>query len=412
MYGFRLIFQFYRDIRSQKLRSFLTIFGITWGTVAIVLLLAFGTGLQRHSIKAMHGMGESIVIVWAQRTTKPYQGLGIGRQVRLREEDADLLRERVEGIKAISPEYIKWGVKLRYGRSVSNTSISGVYPSYEDLRNTIPQPRGRFIDRIDLEGRRRVIFIGNKLKEKLFGEEDAVGRTIYVNGIPFLVIGVMMEKTQSSSYSGMDENRAFMPATTFASTFGYRYLNNLVYGLKDPTLSKEVKRKVYEVLGRKHRFDPGDKEALMMWDTTEIDKFIFYFSLVLNLLLGSSGVFTLMVGGIGVANIMYIVVRERTREIGIKMAVGAKGRHILFQFLLETLFIVSIGGVTGFLISSGIVKAVSLFPVEKYIGTPTISTAVWLSAVLVLGVVGFLAGYFPARRAASLNPVEALAVGH
>ena len=411
MHRFGFFSQFYRDLRTHKLRSFLTLFGITWGTVAVVLLLAFGTGLQRQSLKSMHGMGERIVILFPQRTTKPYQGMGVGRPIRLTDEDAWLLQREIPGMEAVTPEYGRWGVKLKYKDKASNTRISGVYPVYEELRNTFPQRGGRFIDPLDIQMKRRVIFLGNETAKKLFGEDQAVGKTITVNGVPFTVVGVLKKKMQSSSYYGSDSRAGFIPATTFTSMFGHRYVNNILYRPKDTALSKQISKKVYQVLAKRHRFDPEDKDALRMWDTTEFDKFIFYMFLGLNLLLGVGGVFTLVVGGIGVANIMYIVIRERTREIGIKMAIGAKKGHILSQFILETLLIVATGGTIGFIFSLFIVKIASLLPIKQYIGTPVVSPPVAGITILVLGAVGFVAGYFPARRAATLNPVQALVLG-
>ncbi len=411
MRSFGFLSQFYRDLRAQKLRTFLTLLGITWGTVAVVLLLAFGTGLQRQSIKSMHGMGERIVIFWPQRTTKPYQGMGIGRPIRLTDEDAQLLQREIPEMEAVTPEYVRWGVKLKYKDKTSNTRISSAYPVYEDLRNTFPERGGRFIDPLDMQLKRRVIFLGNETKEKLFGEGQAVGKTITLNGVPFTVVGVLKKKTQSSSYYGRDSRSGLIPATTFASMFGHRYVNNILYRPKDAAFAKEISKKVYQVLGKRHRFDPEDKDALRMWDTTEIDRFILYFFLGLNLLLGVSGVFILIVGGIGVANIMYIVIKERTREIGIKMAIGAKRGHILSQFILETLLIVATGGTIGFIFSIFVVKIVSFLPIKEYIGTPAVSAPVAGITILVLGIVGFVAGYFPARRAANLNPVQALVLG-
>ena len=240
MHGFGFLSQFYRDLKAQRLRTFLTILGITWGTVAVVLLLAFGVGLYRQSLKSMHGMGERIVILWPQRTTKPYQGMGVGRPIRLTGEDAQLLEAQIPEMEAAEPEYIRWGVKLKYGAKATNVSVSGAYPGYEALRNTFPLQGGRFINPLDVAQKRRVIFLGNEVKETLFGAEDAVGKTITVNGVPFLVIGVLKKKIQSNAYFGMDSKHGVIPFTTLASMFGQRYLNNLLYRPKAGFTSKEV----------------------------------------------------------------------------------------------------------------------------------------------------------------------------
>jgi putative ABC transport system permease protein len=258
-----------------------------------------------------------------------------------------------------------------------------------------------------VDRRRRVVFIGNKLKTDLFGEDDAIGKTVMIDGIPFLVIGVMQEKAQDSSYGGRDENKLFMPESTFRGLFSQRYLSNFIFQARDAGRVPEVTRRVYEVLGRRHKFDPTDKEAIGMWDTTEGEKFFRVFFGTFRAFLAIIGSFTLLVGGIGVSNIMYVVVEERTREIGIKLAVGAKPRFILGQFLVETLTLTAAGGVLGLLITLGVI---AVFPgaLDEYVGTPEASPVVILTTATLLGIIGTFAGYFPARRAAQLDPVVAL----
>lgn len=399
---------FFRDMRSQKLRTFLTLFGIIWGTSAVVLLLAFGKGLHAQNQKSMHGLGESIVILWGGRTSKPYMGFGRGRWIPLREEDANLLKKEIRGMGAVSPEYSRWSTHMKYKKNAVTQNMVGIYPGFGEMRNIYAEMGGRFINKIDLEKRKRVVFIGNELKEDLFGKDEAIGKYIIIDNVPFLVIGLMREKPQDSSYSGRDKNKAFIPATTFAAMYGYKYLSNIIFKPKDAKQSELVKNQVYKVLGKKYKFDPEDKEALKMWDTTEMEKFLTYFFLAFRVFLVAIGTFTLIVGGIGVSNIMHVVVEERTKEIGIKMSLGAKKGHVLLQFIFETLVITSIGGTIGFLFSWMVVKIFPLFNLEEYMGTPQITLPGALIAVGVLGLVGLISGYFPARRAANLNPVQAL----
>jgi putative ABC transport system permease protein len=400
--------QFLRDMRSQKLRTFLTLFGIIWGTSAVVLLLAFGKGLHAQNQKDMHGLGEKIVILWGGRTSKPYMGFGRGRWIPLREEDADLLKKEIRQMGGVSPEYSQWNTNMKYKKNAVTKNMVGIYPIFGELRNIFPEMGGRFIDKIDLEKRKRVVFIGNQLKEDLFGKDEAVGKYMIIDNIPFLVVGVMEKKKQDSSYSGRDEDKAFIPATTFAAIYGYKYVNDIIFKPQDARESELVKKEVYKVLGKKYKFDPEDKEALMMWDTTEMEKFLTYFFLAFRIFLVVIGTFTLIVGGIGVSNIMHVVVEERTKEIGIKMSLGAKKRHVLSQFIFETLVITFIGGSIGFLFSLFVVKVFPFFKLEEYMGTPQITSTAVLIAVGVLGLVGLISGYFPARRAANLNPVQAL----
>ena len=402
----REVFHYFRQYKS---RTFMTMFGIIWGTMTVILLLAFGVGLKKSMSKNMHGMGDGIAILWPGRTSIPFQGYGRDRNIRFREEDADLLRNEISEIAFISQEYSTWGIPIRVGDKVNKTSVAGVIPEYSPMRNIWPQPGGRWLNDLDLKERKRVSFIGNKLKDLLFGENvDAVGKYIYVGDSPFLVIGVMRKKTQPSSYTTRDRDRVYISASTFASYYGYRYINNIVYKLHDARLAKAVEKRLYDVLGKKYKFDPKDKEALGIWDTTEMDKFIYYFSLGFNIFMGLIGVITLVVGGIGLANIMYVVVQERTREIGIKRAVGAKRRHIMGQFIWEAFIIIGISGALGFMIAAGLVKFISLLPIEDYVGHPDFSFTVAIISISILGIIGFLAGYFPSRKAARLEVVDCL----
>ena len=412
MYYLKLIGQFYQDMRRQKLRTFLTVFGICWGTIAVVLLLAFGVGLEAQSRKSMHGMGTNIVILWGAKTTLPFQGMGVGRQIRFREEDVEFLKRKIPEMELISSEYQKWNVKIRYKRNTRAIVLKGVHSSFGELRNIIPQAGGRFINDLDLQYNRRTIFIGNQLRDGLFGEgSNPVGRVVMLGSVPYTVVGVLKEKIQNSNYSGSDARMGLIPASTFKATYGHRYASNLVYRARDPDLTLAVNEAVYRELGRRFKFDPRDKEALSLWDTTEGDRFIKYFFLGFKAFLAIAGIFTLLVGGIGVANIMYVVVRERRREVGIKMALGATGRTILMQFMVETFLIVALGAGIGFGFSAAVIQ-VFHFPfmteVSTYIGIPTISPGVALGTMLVLGIVGFSAGYAPARRAARMDPVKAL----
>lgn len=408
MHVLMFVTQFLRDMRSQKLRTFLTIFGIIWGTASVVLLLAFGKGLHAQNQRAMYGLGERIVILWGGKTSKPYMGFGRGRWIQLREEDALLLKREIKEIEGISPEYSRWSTTMRYKKNTVTQNMIGIYPIFGQLRNIYPELGGRFINHLDLEDKKRVVFIGDKLKKDLFGADKAIGKYIFIDNVPFLVVGVMKKKSQDSSYSGRDENKAFIPATTFAAMYGYKYVNNMIFKPKDARQVEFVKNQVYKVLGRKYKFNPEDKEALWMWDTTEMEKFLTYFFLAFRAFLAIIGTFTLIVGGIGVSNIMNVVVEERTKEIGIKMSLGAKKRHVLSQFIFETLIITFVGGVIGFMFAFMVVKIFPYFKLEEYMGTPEISFSAALIAVGVLGLVGLISGFFPARRAANLNPVQAL----
>ncbi len=403
---------FARDLRTQKLRTFFALLGITWGTAAVVLLLAFGVGLRRFQSRRMHGMGDGIVVAWPLRTSLSFEGLPKGRPIRMRAEDVLKLASEIPELEAVSPELSLWNQPMIHGSRDTRAYVVGIYPCFGDLRHIYPQSGGRFINEQDIEQRHRVIFIGNGIKEELFGDAEAVGETLFIQGIGFVVIGVLKPKLQDSSYgSGPDERIAYIPASTMTSVFGRDYINNFVYRARDPRQQSFVTQRVYQVLSRICGFDPADTETLLLWDTSETNKLIFYFFLGFNTLLGLCGVFTLLVGGIAVANIMYLLVGQKTNEIGIQIAVGAKRRHILAQFLLQAIVLVAAGGLAGFLISWILTTIMGIVPLPEQIGVPEMSSIVCFVTVVLLGVIGLLAGYFPARRAASLDPVRSLGFG-
>jgi putative ABC transport system permease protein len=399
---------FFADLRQQRLRTTLTVLGITWGTVAVVVLLAFGTGLQRQTRKRFHGLGDRIVIMFGGRTTKSFRGFPEGRYVQLHEDDVTLLRQQVPGIVMMSQEYTNRQTPVRRGTEAANPNITGIVPVYGIMRNIIPQPGGRFIDTLDVQQRRRVAVLGDALKQLLFGDSAAVGRTVFVGDVPFTVVGVMEPKIQNSSYNGRDKDRIFIPASTHVSLFGGRYVNDIIYRTSSAEVSKDVEHRVYEVLGRKYGFDPTDHDALQIWDTVEWEKMFGYLFLAFNAFFALVGSFTLTVGGIGVANIMYIVVRERTREIGIRRSVGATRHSILVQFLAETFVVVGAGAVLGLAISVGLVTLADHMPSNEIVGSPVLSPLVAAITISLLALIGFAAGLFPAKKAASLDPVECL----
>ncbi len=409
VYLFRL---FYRELKSQKKRITLTILALAWGTFSIVILLAFGEGLKRQMIKAMHGLGDGICIVYSGQTSKPYKGLGKGRVIRLQLDDVELLRNRVSGIELISPENDRSRNNMTYDRKSLSERVIGVYPDFEDLRGYHPDENSRFINDLDILKKKRVVFLGTDLKKRLFGEEEAVGKSVLINRIPFLVVGVMLDKMQNSMYNGADVDKAAIPYSAFKTIYGDKYLSRLIYRPEDISQAETVKNEVYGVLSRKYKFDPEDKQALEVWDMVEEEKLMKNIFLGMEIFMGIIGGLTLIVAGVGVANIMYVSAKKRTKEIGIKMALGAKKRHVLLQFISEAFMISFIGGGAGILISFIIVGATGVLPLEgdvaDVLAHPVISFKIMILTAFILSIIGFLAGIFPARKAASAKPVEAL----
>ena len=403
---------FIRDFRKQKKRITLTLVALAWGTVSIMLLLAFGEGLHRQMAVNQRGMGQNIGVMWAGQTTKAFQGMGKGRRIHLYKEDPEFLAKRIPEIKLIGGEYSRWGVTVRYADKVLNEHVAGVEPSWGPMRNFIPQAGGRMIDALDMSERRRVAFIGEDLASRLFDAHQPVGKQILLNSIPFTVVGVMIEKMQMSNYEGMDEDLVVIPATTFKAIFGDPWLDYIVYQPHNPDEMPLIEKKIFEAMAAKYRFDPTDDRALSIWDTVASSEGFNNIMLGIKMFLGIIGCLTLLIAGVGVANIMYVSIKERTREIGIKMAVGARKSFILRQFLIESLLITFLGGLVGMTVSYAATEGFKRMPIESdvldFMGRPTISLEVGIMVVVILGIMGLLSGLFPAMRAASTNPVESL----
>jgi len=403
---------FIRDFRKQKKRITLTLIALGWGTVSIMVMLAFGEGLQRQLMINRNGMGEGIGILWGGQTSIPFEGLGKGRPIRLTSEDVDFIQKQIPEIGRISGEYHRWGAAVKHEDNVVSEHITGVEPDFEQMRNHIPERGGRMIDELDLALRRRVAFLGDETKKNLFGDEDAVGKRIFIDGVPFTVVGVMIDKMQMSSYSGHDDNKISIPLTTFESIYGYRYLGNIVYQTRDLDDMPAIEQKLYQIMGAKYRFDPTDDRALSIWDYVQSAKEMHNMLFGIKIFLGIIGGLTLLIAGVGVANIMYVSIKERTREIGIKMAVGARRSYILTQFLIEALIITFGGGFGGMVVSYILTEGFQRLPIESdvldFMGRPTLSPEIGTAVVIILGIVGLVAGLFPAMRAASISPVESL----
>lgn len=400
--------ELFRNLRQQKLRSFLTIFGIMWGTATLILLLAFGFGFRDQTVLNMRGMGDQLAIMFPGQTTKAFEGYGIGRPIRFREADAQLLEDQISDIKVATPEYSR-NMTISFGENRRSSSVGGVFPVYSDLRNIYEQPGGRWINENDINERRRVIFLGYRLAENLFGNEiDPVGQLVMVQLTPYTVIGVMQEKIQNSSYNQRDMDRAFIPGSTFSMMTGTDQINNILYVPVSAEMAPTVRDQVYDVIARKHRFDPSDRDAIGLWDTNEFWSFIDIMFLGINGFLGLIGFFTLAVGGIGVANIMFVVVQERMKEIGIRRSVGARRHHIMGQFFVETFMIIGIGAAAGYSIGWLMVYATQNIPIKEFVGAPYFAPEVGLLAFIVLGLVGLAAGFMPAWRASRLDIVDCL----
>lgn len=410
----KLIFQlFIRASQLQKKRAVLTVAAIAWGTVAILLLLSFGEGLKNQMMRGRRGMGENLAVIWPGETSMAWKGLPAGRPVRPIADDVDYLRKKLPDLEAVLGEIHNWGVVMTNGRTTITGHLIGTNWIYGEVRNHIPQPGGRFFNPLDEAEKTRVIFLGDKLSEKLYGRENPVGKTLLVDSSPYLVIGVMKPKLQMGNYAGMENDHAVIPITTYVGQYSQQRLNNLVLKVKDPKDMPRALKEFKEALGTKYRFNPEDPKVFGIWDTVKNSMTMNNIMIGLQLFLGIIGALTLLIGGIGVANIMYAVVKEKTREIGIQMAMGARSSWITGPFVLQGLLYTLLGGVLGLVISVVIVTLMSLVPTQgnqalELMGKPSLSWQIGIATAAILGLIGILAGYFPARRAAAVDPAETL----
>ena len=407
-----LVWRLFRvDAARNRKRIGLTVMAIAWGTLSIVLLLSFGEGMKRSFHRNSRGMGEGIGVLWPGATTRAYAGLPSGRAISFTDEDAELLGARIPEITGISREYSK-RVPVARGTKTVNARVRGVDPAFGEMRNIIPAAGGRFLNEMDSALKRRSVVLGDELATDLFGKDDPIGKTVMINQSTFLVVGVMQPKVMMGMYSGPDKGQASIPAPTFKAMFTDAKIGNMVYKPANEQVADQAKAQIYRVLARKYRFDPDDTRALGVWDTRENQRITGNIALGIQMFLGIIGGLTLFVGGMGVANIMYAVVKERTREIGVKMALGAKVRQIMSPFVLEALTMTILGGTLGTVVGVALMQIVAALPLKneafEFLGRPTFSPAIAAATSLILGTVGMLAGYFPARRAASVNPAESL----
>jgi len=407
-----LISDFLHDLKANKTRVFLTTLAVIWGTQAIVLMMAFGRGFSTRVKSAMLNGGNNIIRVWGGQTGRKYKGQPIGRWINFKEEDAALLQANIPGIQDASPVYGRNGVQLRAGNNTATTYTEGVYPNFEYLRTMYPKAGGRFLNDIDLQQKRRVVYLGSEIAEELFGAESPIGKTVELDGIPFVLVGVMQTKMQMGMSNGPDSRRAIIPFTTYETLYPHRYIRMITVRPKDVNNSPMIQKQIRAVLARKLRFDPADEDAMSMWDMISNLKEMSMIFVGIEMFLGFMGGLTLLIAGVGIANIMYVVVKERTKEIGVKLAIGARPRHIVAQFVFEALLITGVGGLIGILFSWGIVTVAGMIPPPNeglaYLGTPEISQSVVIITVSVLSAIGLMAGLFPAKKAAKLDPVESL----
>jgi len=409
MHFSEIIRQAFADLKTNVLRSTLTLFGIIWGIIAIMILLGWGFGFRDMMWEGMHKIGEDLVVLIPGHTSIGVGGYKAGRPVVPEMKDIEAIQIQCPSVAEINPQISQW-YYVKGETESRQYNIRGVLPIAKKINNW-QVARGRFITEDDVKNRRRFAFIGNNIKEQLYTKEsNLVGKKIKIHGVSFLIIGVAVEKkSQLSTINSRHDDQVLIPLSTAQQLWGDGKSLDLVFATpKENQKSSQVVTEIRAVMAERHHFDPEDKEALMIFEFAFYEKMFNLLSLGLNILLGLIGIITLFIGGVGVMNIMFVSVQERTREIGIRKAVGAKKRDIRLQFLAESLFITMLGGFVGFLLGSALLGAINLLPLPPYIPFPNNSIELSLIIVFVMILTGVVSGYIPAKRAAEMQPVKAL----
>lgn len=422
------ILQSLDNIRANKLRSFLTCFGILWGIIAVVVLSATGEGFQRGNQKVLEELGRNIAIVWGNRTTMQAGGERAGRQLFLTEEDARAIEREASLVAVVSAE-INRVLPIKSLYNAASLSVHGIEPQYQAIR-TIDIERGRHFVDADNQDLHRVAIVGADAWDQLFGKREGIGEVIDIGGLPYTVVGKIRKKEQDSNYSGPDNDKVFVPFSAMARDFPRTgvprgSVSQIIVAPKPWVVAElpsvldartgrladidwPLARDVREVLARRKRFDPADKDAIQVWDTSleslmfsrMIDTMRQFFLVV--------GIITLGLGGLGVMNIMLVAVRERTREIGVRKALGATTAVIQRQFFLEGFFITIVSGAAGFAAAIALCALVNLLPMPPRFQGLVITWQSGFIALATLVAIGVATSTYPARRAAKLPPVEAL----
>ncbi len=408
-----LISDVFRTLWAHRVRTLLTMFGIAWGVVSIVLMTAAGEGMRVGQAKQAATLGRDLMIVFHGRTSLQAGGARAGRLVRWVDSDLPHLESEAPDCQYAIPELEQNDVRSHTAYNAAAFTVTGSMPAFAEIRS-LDVAEGRFYNSDDIRESRRVAFLGSDAKKQLFGSRPSLGQYVYLNDIPFNVIGVMSSKKQNSSYDGWDINKIFIPFSAMRRDFPDKppgtpeTFDQLLVVPRSVEQHESCKGQIRHVLARLHGYDPADKEACPIWDTIQEAQAFRTMTDGMKYFLGAVGIVTLFLGGLGVMNVMLVAVQERTREIGVRKALGAPAHSILRQFFLEALIVALVSGGVGLIVAFGFCALVDLLPMPDFFAglLPTWQTGAL--SLAVLGTIAILSALYPARRAAGIDPIEAL----
>jgi putative ABC transport system permease protein len=406
-----LFHEAYGAMRHNRRRTALTMLGMAWGIATVVMLLAYGNGFGQACANIFANFGTKLMILVPGRTSMQAGGQKAGIQVRFTLDDVDLLTTNLPQITHITPEVAKQA-NIQFDTRTFAFQVTGNYPNVDSVR-ALKLGQGRFYNMQDETQRARVAVIGSEAKEKLFSGRNALGERIRIDGLSFEVVGILSAKMQEGDD---DINRAiYVPFTTMSDLKDTHYLDSIWFNYETPEY-KRLEQSARDVLAIQHKFSQTDRRAVRVFNLMEQVHQFEVITIGLKILLGFIGTLTLGIGGVGLMNIMLVSVTQRTREIGVEKALGARRGHILLQFLAEALTITFIGGALGVILAYAVSLSVGRLTLYSAMAKNAeggdirlmIAPSTLLVAILILTAVGLISGMVPAVRASRLDPIEAL----
>ncbi|RHJ86603.1 ABC transporter permease [Parabacteroides sp. AM08-6] len=410
--------EIWSTIKKNKLRTFLTGFSVAWGIFMLIVLLGAGNGLRNGVMKNMERWSDNRIELWGRYATKPYKGMQTNRRIELKYEDLDAIRRENPEVDLITA-VISRSDTLSFGEEYNSYTLSAVHPEKAVIdKIKMSVGNGRFINAVDVARKRKVIVISPRMKEVLFKGKDPLGQYVNAGQIAYQVVGVYTDEDNSN------DAPAYIPFSTGQTLYNGGYgLDDLVFtvkGINNVQENDALEKRIREQFGNRHHFDPEDKRALGMWNTLEDYMMLNGLMNGISLFIWIIGIGTLTAGIVGVSNIMLITVRERTREFGIRKAIGATPFSILKLIIIESILITAVFGYIGMVTGVGVTEAINAFMESTNAGVasseddmsiflnPTVSLGVALASTALIIAAGVLAGYFPARKAVKITAIEAM----